>query len=328
MVLDRLRSSGPSSESRIAGGILGLVVGDALGVPVQFLPREVVRANPITGMDRAESPGRPPGTWSDDSSMALATIASLIDVGWDPRDVMDRFARWFFHGDHTPHGEAWDVGGTTQRAIERFAEGMPINEVGGREEHDNGNGSLMRILPVALWHAQDPHRVIVERAREASALTHAHPRTELCCAIYSLVVHAIMQGAGIRKALGAASRLIEPIVPRGEREVLKRLLSGAILDARGRDVESSGYVVHTLEAALWCCARHADYRSIVLEAVNLGDDADTTGAVAGGLAGVLYGEGAVPQEWVQALEQPNVVWHMAHRFADVAGHRRQDRCES
>lgn len=306
------------------GGILGLVVGDALGVPVQFQPREMVRANPITGMDRAESPGRPPGTWSDDSSMVLATVASLIDVGWNPRDVMDRFARWLFRGEHTPHGEAWDVGGTTRSAITRYAEDVPIENAGGRDEHDNGNGSLMRILPVALWHAQDSHSDIIERARQASALTHAHPRAELSCAIYSLVVHAIMLGAGIRKALAAATASIEPIVPRGERKVLKRVLSGAILDARESDIESSGYVVHTLEAALWCCARHEDYRSIVLEAVNLGDDADTTGAVAGGLAGVMYGEGGIPQEWVQALEKPNVVWHMAHRFAEAVGARRSD----
>src|SRR5688500_18968365 len=105
------------AEERIVGGIVGLVVGDALGVPAQFRPRAEVRANPITGMDRAESPSRGPGYWSDDSSMALATASSLIDEGWNPSDLMHRFARWLHHGEYTPEGEAWDVGGTTRRAI-------------------------------------------------------------------------------------------------------------------------------------------------------------------------------------------------------------------
>lgn len=307
-----------STESRVLGGFYGLVVGDALGVPVQFWPREEVRKNPITGMDRAESRRRPPGYWSDDTSMALATASSLIDHGWNLQDLMERFARWLLHGEYTPEGEAWDVGGTTRRAIRRYAEGTPIARAGGREERDNGNGSLMRILPVALWHAACSPEVMIARAREASALTHAHVRAELCCAIYCLVVREAMRGANVRAALAAAAGAIDSQIPRAERKILKPILSGAILDYDEDDIESTGYVVHTLGAALWSCARHAEYRSAVLEAVNLGDDADTTGAVAGGLAGVMYGESAIPGEWIQALESPNVVWHLAHRFAEVA----------
>lgn len=306
-------------EERIVGGIFGLVVGDALGVPAQFRSREEVRANPITGMDRAESPAHGPGYWSDDSSMALATASSLIDGGWNPADLMHRFARWLLHGEYTPEGEAWDVGGTTRRAIMRYVEGTPIGQAGGREEDDNGNGSLMRILPVALWHARESPAVMITRATSASALTHAHVRCQLCCAIYCLVVQEAMRGAGVRQALAKAARTIEPLVPGTERKILKPILSGEVFEYDEGDVQSSGYVVHTLEASLWCCARHEEYRSTVLEAVNLGDDADTTGAVAGGLAGVLYGEKAVPGEWIDALESPNVIWHLAHRFAEACG---------
>lgn len=286
-------------------------------MPVQFQPRAEVRANPVTGMDR-EGPGdRPPGTWSDDSSMALATAVSLAESGWEPRDIMERFGRWYRGGETTPHGKAWDVGGATRRALERYTGGVLVELAGGREEMDNGNGSLMRILPVALYHGADSAEVVVERARVASALTHAHIRSQLCCALHCLVVRGVLQGAGIRDALSAAVAEIEPLVPKAERKILKPILSGRILDAREDDVESSGYVVHTLGAALWCCARHKDYRGAVLEAVNLGGDADTTGAVAGGLAGVLYGADAIPAEWMQELENPNVVWHIAHRFAEA-----------
>lgn len=304
-------------ESRILGGLFGLVVGDALGVPVQFVPRAEVRGNPVTGMDRAGPGDRPPGTWSDDSSMALATAVSLAESGWDPRDIMERFKRWYLHGAYTPHGKAWDIGGATRRALERYASGVPVELAGGHDERDNGNGALMRVLPVALYHAADPPEVVVERARVASALTHAHVRSQLCCAIHCLVVHGILEGAGIRDALSLATAAIDPLVPAGERAILGPILSGEILDWPEDDIESSGYVIHTLGAALWCCARHKDYRGAVLEAVNLGGDADTTGAVAGGLAGVLHGADAIPAEWIQGLERPNVVWHLAHRFAEA-----------
>lgn len=303
---------------RILGGLLGLVVGDALGVPVQFRSREAVDADPVSGMDRSFR-DFPPGTWSDDSSMALGLADSLAENGWDPADQMERFRSWLLHADYTPHGRTWDVGGTTRRSILRYDRGIPFAEAGDRDESQNGNGSLMRFLPAAVWLAADRPRPAIERAMAHSALTHGHLRARLCCAYHAILVRALLAGASLRDAMGRASEAIDPWVTPAEREVLAPILTGAIVE-RDRDaVESSGYVVHTLGAALWACARHDDWADAVLAAVNLGGDADTTGAVAGGIAGVAHGVDAIPAEWLQALERPDFVWAIARRFAAVTG---------
>lgn len=298
---------------RVLGGLWGLVVGDALGVPVQFQPREAVRADPVRGMDRSFK-GLPPGTWSDDSSMALALAASLTESGWDLEDQMDRFERWLLHGDYTPHGESWDVGGTTRNAILRWHEGRPVGETGDTGEFRNGNGSLMRFLPAALWLAGADPDAAIDRAMAHSALTHAHVRARLCCAYHATLVRGLLAGAPLREAMAGAAGALAPRVPFPEREVLAPILSGEILDLDERDVESSGYVVHTLGASLWCLARHDDWASAVLAAVNLGGDADTTGAVTGGLAGVIHGRDAIPPDWVDALERPDLVASVVDAF--------------
>ncbi len=305
-------------RERALGGVVGLVVGDALGVPVQFLDREVVRQDPVRGM-RADG-RRPAGTWSDDASLALATAASLADNGYDPRDMMLRFQRWLLEGEYTPHGIAWDAGRTTSLSILRARAGAPLAKAGGRNERDNGNGSLMRILPLSLHAAALHPGEAIKRARETSALTHAHERARLCCAYHSLLVRGLVEGRGLRDAMAAASETLADEVPGKERKALRPILSGEILEWDEERVDTSGYVVHTLGASLWCLARHDDYREAVLAAVNLGGDADTTGAVTGGLAGVLYGRGAIPDEWVGALEARERVFEVAARFAGaVAG---------
>jgi ADP-ribosylglycohydrolase len=298
---------------RILGGILGLIVGDALGVPVQFWSREEVRRAPVTGMDR-QAGHMPPGTWSDDSSLALSTATSLAERGYDPTDMMERFRRWFMDGEMTPHGRAWDIGGTTGESIRRFIAGSALEESGGNGEWDNGNGSLMRILPLALWAADRDDDDVIAKASEVSALTHGHPRARLACAYYSLVAKRVLHGEGLRPAMRAASTVIRPHVPPEEELDFEPIFSGEILERDEKGINASGYVIDTLGASLWCCAREGDYRSTVLAAVNLGDDADTTGAVAGGLAGVMHGIGAVPQEWVEGLERKDLVLEMAERF--------------
>lgn len=301
------------ATERILGGLFGLVVGDALGVPVQFRSRAEVRADPVEGMDRSFE-SYPPGTWSDDSSMALALADSLTESGWDLSDQMERFRSWLLHGEYTPHGESWDIGGTTRRSITRYDRGTPVAESGDRDERQNGNGSLMRLLPAAIYLVGEDLRTTVERAMRHSEMTHAHVRSRLCCAYHALLTRDLLVGADLRDAMRFAGETLDRWVPDAEREVLEPVLTGAILDFDEDDVESSGYVVHTLGASLWCLDRHDDYRAAVLAAVNLGGDADTTGAVTGGLAGVIHGLSAIPTEWLQALENLDLVWKIVRRF--------------
>lgn len=302
-------------RDRMVGGVLGLVVGDALGVPVEFKPRALLRNNSVTGMTGFGTHHQPPGTWSDDSSLALATLESLLD-GYDPHDMMRRFSRWLREGYMTAHGEVFDVGGTTNTALAHFADRLPRDEWGEADERSNGNGSLMRILPLSLYvHRMDPAEVIT-RSMEVSALTHAHIRSRLCCAYYSLVVKAILEGRDLAAALAFAAGNLKPHVPEAEAKPLRDILSGAIITRGESRISGAGYVVATLEASLWCCARYPDFSSAVLVAVNLGEDTDTTGAVTGGLAGVMYGEQAIPPEWVKALARSDDVQRLAAAFAD------------
>ncbi|MCA9690833.1 MAG: O-acetyl-ADP-ribose deacetylase [Myxococcales bacterium] len=319
------RERPPGLRSRVLGALVGLVVGDALGVPAEFKSRAELKQAPVTDMSGYGTHDQPPGTWSDDSSMALATVASLLS-GYDPEDMMDRFARWLYEGYMTPRGKVFDVGNATASAIRRFRDGALMSEWGGRSERDNGNGSLMRIMPLSLFVHAAPVEEIIAKSCEVSGLTHAHPRAELTCALFSLIVRALLDesiraeagpGERLRQALVEAATLVKPAIPEDEAPVFERLLSSAALDADEDDISGSGYVIHCLEASLWCAAQHPTrYRDAVLAAVNLGDDTDTTAAVTGALMGLNLGYQAIPPLWVEGLARRDAVFRLCRDFAE------------
>ncbi len=292
---------GPGLRERMLGCLLGAIVGDALGVPVEFSGREERSLDPVDGPRGHGTYDQPAGTWSDDSSLMLATADSLAQRGYDPADMMARFATWLKGKAYTPHGTVFDVGIATRQAIARFIHGSPATEWGGRGEMDNGNGSLMRIAPLSLFvHRLAPEEV-VRCSAEVSGLTHAHPRSQACCAYFSLVLRGVLGGQALRAAMAEASALVAPFVSDGERGALARILDGSVLDAPIERIRGSGYVVHCLEASLWCVAHASSYRAAVLTAINLGEDTDTTACVTGALAGALHGLAAVPEAWLKVL---------------------------
>lgn len=290
---------------RIAGGLLGLLTGDALGVPVEFADRAQRRADPVTGMRAYGTHNQPAGTWSDDGSLALCTASSLVEAGYDLQDVAARFVGWLDKAYWTPHGQVFDIGLTTRRAIDRLRGGVPPMEAGGAREQDNGNGSLMRILPLALRFPDLPLSDLLERAHALSCLTHAHPRAQLACGFYTVMATRLLAGQAAADAYGQAIDLATPFYSRppfaSELSHYSRVFGGRIAETPPEGIRGSGYVAHTLEASLWCLLRHDSYSATVLEAVNLGEDTDTTGAVAGGLAGLLYGKDGIPAQWVSGL---------------------------
>lgn len=293
---------GSDRASRIRGAILGAAVGDALGVPVEFQGRAARVADPVTGMRAYGTHHQPAGTWSDDTSMILATMAALTEkAAFDPEAVMGEFARWVAEGQHTAHGKVFDIGIATRAAIRHYQNGKPAGQCGGADEYSNGNGSLMRILPVALAFPNDPD--LIEKAAAISALTHAHERSQFCCAFYCLIASDLLHGSPIAEATAFAWEILDHrwrFSP-AERERFDRLRPDRLF-ARGEEtIGSGGHVIDTLEAALWVNARHGTYADAVRHAVNLGDDTDTTGCVAGGLAGLIHGVGGVPAAWRETL---------------------------
>ena len=274
--------------SKIYNAVMGLVIGDALGVPVEFKRRDSFT---ISGMTGNGTYNQVAGTWSDDSSMTLATIESLTRRGYiDPSDIMENFVRWYQGAEFTPWGKVFDIGNGTKAALDRYLQGRQLEDCGGKTRMDNGNGALMRILPLAfVKHTTgDIHNVC--------GLTHNHRTSKQCCEIYVEIAQRLYQGARKQDAVRDTVNVWLPA------EEFKHL---PILEALTRDeINSSGYVVDTLEAALWCFLTTHSYRECVLTAVNLGQDTDTVAAVTGGLAGLYYGTNdveGIPQNWIDNI---------------------------
>ncbi|MEA4922834.1 MAG: ADP-ribosylglycohydrolase family protein [Eubacteriaceae bacterium] len=303
-----------SIDSKMRDGMMGLIVGDALGVPVEFHSRRELAQDPVIGMREYGTHNQPAGTWSDDSSLALATLDALVtQEGMRGYAIMDRFVHWLKDGDYTPDGRVFDVGGTTQAAIRRYTQGREAIECGGKSERDNGNGSLMRILPACVYFVENDEEDPIEKIHEVSALTHGHKRSLIGCGLFYTIAREIMHKSPFltgRVQAGINNGRDYYNIPEyaAELEHYHRLWDiETFAKLPESEIKSGGYVVNTLEAAIWCLLNTGSYRDCVLAAVNLGDDTDTTAAVAGGLAGLWYGYDAIPQEWRDTIRGRDII---------------------
>ena len=308
-------------RERIVGAMLGLAAGDALGVPVEFVPRKDLDANPVTGLRSGGVWNQEAGTWSDDTSLTLCLAESIVERGYDPDDFAQRALAWLDEGRWSARGIAFDVGGATRRALDRIRAGLPALLAGGRGENDNGNGSLMRILPASVWLAWSPEPLRFRMVCAFSAPTHGHPRSMLGCWLFSLVAARLLAGepprSSYRSAMAEAARAMPTLPPpiRAESALYSRVLGGELDTLPRAAIRGSGYVLHSLEAALWCLLTTDSYSACVLGAVNLGEDTDTTAAVAGALAGMTYGDAAIPRPWREALPRLEEIERLAARLA-------------
>ncbi|MBU0515463.1 MAG: ADP-ribosylglycohydrolase family protein, partial [Proteobacteria bacterium] len=289
--------------SRVKGAVLGHAVGDALGVPVEGLSRDRLRQDPVRDMRGGGSHGLPPGFWSDDTTLMLALLDTMT-----PEPDLDQTARhfiaWLEEGRFTPGGFAFGIGRTTYQATLRLAAGVEPTRAGGRGEWSNGNGSLMRILPMSLLGRLDEPALLAMTHR-ASRLTHAHPRSQMACGLFVLLARRILDGVepvrAYQEAARAGQRHYDAPPFRDELAHHARFLSGELPGLAESEIASGVYVVETLEAAVWCLLNSGSFEEAVLRAVNLGGDTDTTGAVTGGLAGACFGFSAIPDQWLRVL---------------------------
>lgn len=280
---------------------MGLAIGDALGVPVEFATRPSLKRDPVTTMMGFGTWSQPPGTWSDDSSLTFCLAESLLS-GYDVNAIGQSFVRWMKEGYWGAHHKVFDVGGTTRVSIQRIFDGESPLYSGEFEEDSNGNGSLMRIVPASIFFFQEDNPTLWERMQEVSGITHRHFRSVFSCFFFSKIIAAIIQGHEKRKAYDVArhevARYADEIgINSVERKLFERTLNGSLVNETQEKIYSGGYVLHTLEAAIWCFLNTDSYHEAVLKAVNLGGDTDTTGCVTGALAGLYYGSSEILDVW-------------------------------
>ena len=246
------------------------------------------------------------------------SAGSLLNHEFSLADMGDRFARWMNEDLWTAHGDVFDMGGTTCTALMRIAKGTPADEAGGRHEDSNGNGSLMRILPAVLRFAGEPLESFSSRLEKVSAITHGHARSRMACVFYGLMVRQLMLGWQPNAALDSVRAEFTGWYERSpEFSRFNHILEDDLVSVPEGEIVSTGYVLHTLHASLWCLLTTENYRDYVLKAVNLGGDTDTTGCVAGGLAGVVYGMKSIPADWIQQLARKGDVDCLFHDFAEL-----------
>lgn len=317
-LLDFLKNSGADSSllaDRSRGAILGLMIGDALGMPLEFSERDKVTVSGFTagGVFNLDA-----GYWTDDSSMAFCTAYSLCKCkGFNASHLMQSYYYWYKYGAYSSKYECFDIGNTTRQAIENYS--LTGNPYSGNSNPDAaGNGSLMRMAPIAIFYANDFDKTI-KFSVENSKLTHRAIEAIDACRFFASLLYAALNGESKEKILsGLYSPYPEywekhPLVP-----AVQKIAMGSYKNKSRDQISSSGYVVNTLEAALWAFNGSDDFRSGALAAVNLADDADTVGAVFGQLAGAFYGETNIPFEWITNVHQMQAPYHFAQELLSLS----------
>ncbi|MDA6068235.1 ADP-ribosylglycohydrolase family protein [Flavobacterium sp. AC] len=307
-------------ENKIESGLFGVAIGDALGVPVEFKSREYLKINPVIDMMGFMCWHQPPGTFSDDSSLAFCTAESLCK-GFDIEDMGITFVKWMQEGYWGAHNKVFDIGGTTKHSLARIVRGDLAKDSGNFFEEDNGNGSLMRILPLVFYLQKEKDiEVVYKSVKAISSITHAHFRSVFACFIYVVVCLEILKGKNKADSYKEMQNILSKFLKDKEYnpkeiQLFDRILQNNISEYPENKIESSGYVLHSLEASLWCFLHSDSYEETVLKAVNLGGDTDTTAAIAGGLAGIYYGIENIPQKWIEGLARANDIKDLAERLS-------------
>lgn len=298
-----------TKQDQIKGAIYGLLIGDAVGVPYEFnLPEQLPSYDQIDMISPSHFqktyPNIPFGTWSDDGAQALCLLDSLLYKNkFDPEDFMNRMCNWYQHGYMAVDFQVFDVGVQTAESIQKYLQGVQLDQVAKNDEHANGNGSLMRVLPLAIWHTGTDAQLIQD-AYAQSHVTHAHLRAKVCCALYCLLARSILNGLNIENAWHDAVAKLRNYFQDKPEDLAQ--LEFYIRPDELEKGNGSGYVVDCLKSARYAL-QQPTYQDVVKTAIALGRDTDTTACVAGGIAGLYYGFDAIPQAWIEQLRGKEMV---------------------
>lgn len=312
----------------IINALLGVAVGDALGVPFEFRSRAEMQDDPATRMIGHGTYNQPMGTWSDDSSLTFC-LAESLTKGFNLKDIAIQFIRWRNEAHWSARGEVFDIGITTSRAISRLEEIVVSEDHSqaliqlkeGALESDNGNGSLMRIIPLLFYIKDKPIREQFKTVWEVSALTHRHIRAAMSCLIYLKLAEKLLEGKNKTTAYSEMQSEIAAFwetidFPEEERLHFNKIIQNDIRETSIKDLKSGGYVIEVLESSLWFFLQEESYEDTILSIINLGHDTDTSAAIAGGLAGIYYGEEGIPEFWLVALARYEDIVDLGRRLGE------------
>ena len=303
--------------------LLGTAIGDALGLPIQFLEREVVAKNPITTMEGLDQFNVPAGTWSDNTSLSFCLAESLCN-GYDLNDIINKFTKWMYEDYWTPANETFDINYINYFTIVNLRNNGSPHVAGIDNKRGNRDGSLMRILPLVpyILNMEEENRFRI--IKEISSLTYRHSRSILACIALCEFAIQYINLQSVEEAYQAMQQTILQLLKKEmfiEEDIpFKRLVSLSYEEFKAielKDIRSTGYVIDTLEASLWCIFNTTSYKDAVLKAVNLGDDANTVGAITGGLAGIIYGYDTIPSEWLEVLAKKDDIIELADKLDSI-----------
>ena len=307
----------------VHGALFGLAIGDALGVPAEFRSRETLRLDPIKDFVGFKSHNQPPGTFSDDSSLTFCLAESLCH-GYDLNDLGERFVMWWNDGYWTAGGEVFDIGNTTRNAIHRLQRGTKPSLAGDFDEGSNGNGSLMRIMPLLFYirnfDIEERYAII----KDVSSVTHGHIRSVIACFYYLEFALELLNGSDKQTAYKNTAQHVHDFIVgkqiiQKEVDLFAPLLKDDITKENIDNIPSFGYVMNTLKASMYCFLTTDNYSDATLMAVNLGNDSDTTGAVTGGLAGLYYGFESIPEKWRNEVKKSKNIKDLCDRLTAATG---------
>ncbi len=310
--------------------LLGQAVGDAFGVPVEFLSREEVRLIDPYDMMGVDSQlpfssrwtiSIPKGCWSDDTSMTVASMVSFINNHGiiDYQDQLQQFIEWWDHGKYCSFDYSFGLGGNISAALKRYRMGCPALKCGGRQVMDNGNGALMRILPFSLYciFHQLGQKDTADVTGNGSAMTHGHEISKICCFIWTEYLRSVCETANAEKAIDYIENLpYQQWFSEEAMEAVRFVVRKRIRDLTENDIGQTGYVVDTLYSALFSLYHADSFEKAILNAVNLGYDTDTVGAVTGAAAGIIYGKENIPTRWLTDLRRKDDLEDLAKQFAE------------
>ena len=299
--------------------LLGTAIGDALGLPVQFLDREVIAKNPVTTMEGLDQFNIPAGTWSDNTSLSFCLAESLCN-GYDLNDIINKFTKWMYEDYWTPANETFDINYINYFAIVNLRNNGSPHVTGIDNKRGNRDGSLMRILPLVpyILNMEEENRFRI--IKEISSLTYRHSGSILACIALCEFAIQYINLQLVEEAYQAMQQTILQLLKKEmfiEEDIpFKRLVGLSYEEFKAielKDIHSTEYVIDTLEASLWCIFNTTNYKDAVLKAVNLGDDTDTVGAITGGLAGIIYGYDTIPSEWLEVLAKKDDIIELADK---------------